>query len=186
LQEAQLIKKILSGDKESFRTLVDENKNLVASIVYRIVKNYDDSQDLCQEVFLKVYQNLASFQQKSKLSTWIARIAYNTCFNYLERKRPERLNEDSSADAFIADENNFTSPEQYLQQNSTAELIQREILNMPVKYRAILTLYHFNSMNYQEISHITGLPEGTVKSHLFRGRQYLKDKLLSQYRLEEI
>lgn len=186
MQETQLIKKILDGDKESFRVLVDEYKNLAAAIVYRVVKNRDDTQDLCQEVFIKVYQNLGSFQQKSKLSTWITRIAYNTCFNYLEKKRPGLLDENSPTDSFTAAETSFSSPEIFTQEKNTSEIIQREILNMPVKYRAIITMYHYNSMNYQEISQATGLPEGTVKSHLFRGRQFLKDKLLSQYAPEEI
>ena len=86
-QEQERIEKIIAGDMRAFQALVEDYQRLVCHVVFRMVHNEEDREEICQDVFVKVYQNLSKFEQKSKLSTWIGRIAYNTCINYLKKKK---------------------------------------------------------------------------------------------------
>ena len=182
MDEKGLVSRIKHGDKEDFRTLVDAYKGLVAHIVFRMISSRADGEDLCQDVFLKVYTSLPSFRFQSKLSTWIGRITYNTCLNYLGKKKPVLAGSDNSEESFWDSvPGDYPQPDQDYAAKNVSGILHREIEGMPVKYRIVLTLYHLEEMSYREITEITGLPEGTVKSYLFRGRKYLKDKLTQKY-----
>lgn len=182
MDEKGLVKRINHGDKEAFRALVDAYKGLVAHIVFRMVPSRAESEDLCQDVFVKVYTSLPSFRFQSKLSAWIGRITYNTCLNYLGKKKPVLAGGGNSEESFWDSiPGDFPQPDHDYAAKNVSGILHREIEGMPVKYRIVLTLYHLEEMSYQEITEITGLPEGTVKSHLFRGRKYLKDKLIKKY-----
>ena len=87
------IERILSGDQTAFRTLVEEYQRLVSHIVFRMVATKEDREDICQDVFMRIYQNLSDFRSESKLSTWIASIAYNACLNHLEKRKLVPLEE---------------------------------------------------------------------------------------------
>ena len=182
-----LVKKTLAGNKRAFESIVELHQRLVSHIVFRMVQNAADQEDICQDVFLKVYQNLGGFQFESKLSTWIARIAYTTCLNYLEKRKvplfddlmPEERSIETVADC------NYRA-DQAVEQSETSALLRSEIGKMPVHYRTILTLYHLDQMSYREIGETMELPEGTVKSHLFRARKLLKERLLAKYRREDL
>ncbi len=174
--EQQLIARILQGNLHAFKHLVHQHEKLVRHMVNRLVHNEADAEDICQEAFIKVYRHLASFKNESKLSTWIARIAYSTAINHLRKSRPDVI----SSDAFEQQDHLYKTtetPEHILNKKDTAAIIHQEIAKLPVNYRTVLTLYHLNEFSYEEIEHITGMPEGTVKSYLFRARKLLKDKL---------
>ncbi len=176
--EKQLVKKITSGDTRAFREFVDRYKKLVAHIVFRMVRNPVDREDLCQDVFVKAYQNLQGFQFHSKISTWLARIAYNTCVNYVQKKKIPLL-DDSTPDEVTMDD--FAAPADdphiLMEESETSSNLQRMIDALPVVYRTVVTLYHLDGMKYAEIAEVMGMPEGTIKSYLFRARSMLKDKL---------
>jgi len=182
-----IVKKILAGNKKVFETLVRQNQRLVSHVVFRMVDNRADREDICQDVFLKVYQNLGGFQFESKLSTWIAKIAYNTCLNYLEKKRV-LLYDDISGEEHSLETVPGTAdgPDQLAEGKEISDLLRSEIDKMPVHYRTILTLYHLDQMSYQEIGDSMDLPEGTVKSYLFRGRKLLKERLMAKYQPEDL
>ena len=133
-------------------------------------------QDISQEVFIKVYQNLSKFKNDSKLSTWIARIAYRTALNHA--RKDVSNNELYDVEVLI----DLDSPERLLSLKNEAEFIQRHVAQLPLAYRTVVTLYHLNEFSYQEISEITGFPEGTVKSYLFRARKLLKERLERYYK----
>jgi len=182
-----LVRKVLSGNGDAFRNLIEDYQRLVAHVVFRMVNNRADREDLCQEIFIRVYQNLGGFQFKSKLSTWIARVAFNTCSNYLDKKKcplyDDLTPEDHSIEDVMSD---GCGPEEFAISADIAERIHEEIAELPTAYRTILTLYHLDEMTYREIGEITNLPEGTVKSYLFRARKQLKDRLLKKYCVEEL
>jgi RNA polymerase sigma factor (sigma-70 family) len=188
------IQRILKGDKAAFRALVEQHQRLVSHIVFRIVSHKEDREDTCQEVFLKIYQNLGNFRSESKLSTWIAKIAYNTCIDYLGKRKLTLLSElGSCGDDLSFEEKSFESfsednkqPDKLLDKREISLLLQVEIDRMPVHFRTILTLYHLDGMSYYEIGEILSLPEGTVKSYLFRARRLLKERLLAKYQLEDL
>ena len=182
-----LIDRILSGDRDAFKTLIEANQRLVLHVVYKMVSNPSDVEDICQEVFVKVYQNLSGFQFGSKVSTWIAKIAYNTTLNFLEKKKVP-LFEDCSADD-VSLENlsgNQITPDEIMEGDVISSVLHEEIYQLPVQYRTIISLYHLDEMSYKEIGEIMNLPEGTVKSYLFRARRMLKGKLSKKYQVEEL
>ena len=186
-QQKELVEKILTGSSKAFRTFIEDYKNLVAHIVIRMIDNIEDREDLCQDVFVKIYQNLYNFKFESKISTWVARIVYNSCINYLEKKKVP-LFEDFAPEETTIDSVSGTIdlPDSIMEAEDTHRLLQIEIDNIPVKYRTILTLYHLDEMSYSEIGEIMGWPEGTVKNYLFRARKYLKERLVSKYQVEDL
>jgi RNA polymerase sigma factor (sigma-70 family) len=183
----RLAREILDGNKGAFESLVKEFQAMVVHIVSRMVLDPADREDLYQDVFMKVYQNLADFRFESKLSTWIATIANNTCLNHLRKKRESPLEETfpgiESADQLPG---NHVMPDENVERSDLALRLQSEIDRMPPHFRAIVTLYHLEGMSYGEIAEVLNLPEGTVKSHLFRGRRLLKERLARRYRQEDI
>jgi len=136
------------------------------------------------------YPGLPEFGQfkfESKLSTWIARIAYNRCINYLEKKKTPLVDDLSPAEEFIETQpDDSFMPDTFTEHQDRSFRLQMEIKKLPVQFRTILTLFHLDELKYNEIAEIMGLPEGTVKSYLFRARKLLKEKLMSKYKPEEL
>ncbi len=187
--ERQLIKEILAGNKAALQTFIESYQKLVSHVVFRMVANNHDREDLCQEVFMKVYQNISGFQHECKISTWIARIAHNTCLNYMEKMRVPLLDDViSSDDENMIDNfsNNSISPVDYTETRDLNQRVQDEINLLPPRMGVLLALYHLEDMSYEEIAEITNQPMGTVKSYLFRARKMLKDNLMGKYHLEEL
>jgi RNA polymerase sigma factor (sigma-70 family) len=162
----------------------------VSHIVFRMVSHPTDREDLCQEVFIKVYLNLTGFNFESKVSTWIAQIAYNTCLNHLAKKRvpllDDLLENEGADDAFEKFSNEAITADGAVERDDISDRVRREIAKMPVRYRVVVTMFHLDEMSYEEIADVTGMPLGTVKSHLFRARKLLKDRLIQKYQMEDI
>jgi RNA polymerase sigma factor (sigma-70 family) len=173
--EKELVSRILNEDLRAFELLVKQYEKLVFHVVGRMVRDEDDKQDVAQEVFMKVHRNLGTFQFNSKLSTWIARIAYLSAINFIKKNK-----RNSDTEALDTVENfHFTreSPDKVMEKKELSDYVNRLIEMMPDNFRIVITLYHLNEFSYQEIEDITGMPEGTIKSYLFRGRKLLKEKL---------
>jgi len=186
-EEKFLIGRIIEGDTDAFRSFINEYKNLVTHIVFRMIGGKNVREDLCQDVFLKVYDNLKDFRFQSKVSTWVARIAYNRCINHLEKKRVPLFDDlhpqDASIESFSSDP---SLPDKAAETKDLQERLREEIQKLPVKFKTIITLYHLDELNYAEIGEVMQLPEGTVKSHLFRARKHLKEQLTKKYQKEEL
>jgi RNA polymerase sigma factor (sigma-70 family) len=183
ISEDRMIRQVLAGDKDAFRLLVENYQNLVAHVVFRMVKCREDREDICQDVFMKIYQNLPGFRGQSKLSTWIARIAYNTCFNHLEKKRA-LVSDDLLIENYVS-ENSDESIHKDIEEGDIKEKLTAAIELLPEIFRIVITLYHLEGMKYQEISEVLDKPEGTIKSYLYRARQLLKFALGKKYYKEE-
>ena len=182
-----LVAEVLNGNSAAFKILIERYQKLVSHVVFRMVANRSDREDICQEVFIKVYQNLAGFHFKSKLSTWIAQIAYNACINHLEKKRVPLLDDlHDEANAFEQYPGHAATPDHYAETQDIATRVRSEIDKLPVHFRAVVTMYHLDEMSYEQIAEAIGMPLGTVKSYLFRGRKFLKDRLSEKYQLEDI
>ncbi len=173
--EKEVVTKILKGDFRAFERLVKQYEKLVFFVVNRLVQHLQDKEDICQEVFIKVHQSLPKFKFEAKLSTWIARIAYVTAVDHVKRSKATlRADYPDNIDHYHFSND---TPESALVQKDTAAYVNMLIAQMPLQYRTVLTLYHLNEFSCAEIEQITGIPEGTVKSHLFRARKLLKDKV---------
>jgi len=181
------IERILAGDRVAFKTLVEDYQRLVSHIVFRMVSVKEDREDICQDVFLRIYQNLGDFRSESKLSTWISRIAYNACLNHLEKRKLVPLEElslpEQSVESFLE---KSRRPDEITGEKEMGMLLENEISRMPVNFRTILTLYHLDEMSYAQIAEVMGMPEGTVKSYLFRARKLLKERLKAKYQPEDL
>ena len=158
----------------AFAFLVNRYQKLVVHITGRLIQRQEEIEDVSQEVFLKIYQNLGKYRNECKLSTWIATISYNTGINYLRKfKKVKDLNpEDQTLLRPLIDSGTIDYA-----QIDLHRYIRDQIEQLPLQYRTVITLFHLEEFSYQEIEQITGMPEGTVKNYLFRAKAILKEKL---------
>lgn len=192
--ELEIASKVINGSHSAFLEFVNDYKRLVYHVIVRMIPNRSDHEDLGQDIFLKLFKKLHTFKGDSKLSTWIAKISYNTCLNYLEKKKVPLLDDklipsegDTEKDSLIDTfEGEYMLPDEITESRITAEMIQEEISKLPPTFKVILTLYHIEEMKYKEISEITNLPEGTVKSYLFRARKALKENISKEFKMEDL
>ena len=174
MNDSELISQIASGNMNAFAFLVNRYQKLVVHIAGRIIQRQDELEDVCQEVFINVFRHLGKYRNESKLSTWIATIAYNTSINYLRKhKKWDEVNPDDS----MALRNLTDFRTESYETTDLHKYVREQIEMLPVHYRTVLTLFHLEEFSYQEIEQITGMPEGTVKSYLFRAKALLKEKL---------
>lgn len=172
--EEKTINEILKGNLNAFQPIVKQYQNLVYSILNRVLNNDEDIEDVGQEVFIKVHEQLKNFKRESKLSTWIAKITYNTAINYVKKNSKYHFNTiDDHTDFHFSTE----TPETKLIGKEFDLYINRLISELPLQYRTVITLYHLDDFNIQEIQKVTKFPEGTIKGYLFRARKLLKEKL---------
>ncbi|MBA4849292.1 RNA polymerase sigma factor [Emticicia sp. BO119] len=188
-----LVNKVLDGDTNAFRLIIKNTETLVGQIVYKMVKNPADRKDIAQDIYFKTFQKLDTFQFQSKLSTWIAQIAYNSCLGYLEKRKLVLINyiNDGDENEVLEKLHHEVDPFNNEVENSffkleLSSILKIEIEKLPTIYKTLITLYHNEELSYAEVAEITQLPEGTVKSYLSRARKLLKDNLLLNYKKEAL
>lgn len=186
MEDSELVKQVLSGNNNAFRFLVSKYQRLVLHVVGRIIRQQDELEDTCQEVFIKVFRRLDNFRGDSKLSTWIATIAYNTAITAYRKKQGRSELSYSETPALVESEKGSGTAQKTMEQNELRKYMLQLIETMPVHYRSVITLYHLEEFSYKEIVEITGMPEGTVKSYLSRARTLLKTKIEKVARNERI
>jgi RNA polymerase sigma factor (sigma-70 family) len=177
VDDATLIRRIQAGDRHAFQWLIKSHQRLVYGIVWKIVRNQTDTEDISQEVFLKVYEKLGTFQQESRLSTWIAKIAYNQALSHLRKRDILHHPVEVDDEAFREQIRGEGTPTDHLEAEELKTVVHQAIEQLPQPYRTLIDLFHIQEMSYAEVVEISGLPEGTVKSYLFRGRKLLKDAI---------
>lgn len=195
LTDQQLVAQVLGGNAAAFGQVVRRTEGLVTQMVFKMVRHPADRPDLAQEVYLKVYKNLAGFKFQAKLSTWVGQIAYNTCLHYLEKKQlvlldPAEAPADDNAPGPRATPTQLAGPdadpEATLFGHDLANILGAAIEQLPPLYRTLVALYHQQELSYEEIAQITALPDGTVKNYLFRARKQLKQHLLARYQRDDL
>jgi RNA polymerase sigma-70 factor (ECF subfamily) len=174
-----LIRQVQAGNRLAMHAFIIKYQRLVAAIVFRMVYNAADREELSQEVFLKIFAHINEFSGAAKISSWIGRITSNTCINYLRKKRLPLFDDIAGPGQTLENvAGNSPTPEFLNEQTNSNLNLQREIDRLPAHFRLILTLFHFSEMNYDEIGQALKMPAGTVKSNLFRARQKLRERLL--------
>ena len=163
---------IVSGQKDLFRLLVRRYERPVYGMGLSFFRNAEDASDFVQEVFLKVYRSLSNFEGRSRFSTWLYKIAYNTAINGVNRRK-EYLSL-AEEDGGASDDD---TPERVLIRKAAKEAVLDSLLELPERYRVCIDLFFFYDRSYQEIEAITGLPVNTIKSHVFRAKKLLREKL---------
>ena len=188
--DSDLIKKTLEGDDHSFSLLVDKHKDFVFSMAVRILQNEQLAEEVAQDSFLNAYKSLKTFEGKSKFSTWLYRITYNVTLNALKKENRNRnLFSDQEPEDYVSNSSSNQINDSTLDnivRNDNGNIVRESVAKLPSKFASILTMYHLNQMKYDEISELTNLPVGTVKSHIHRGRILLKTLILENYNKQEL
>ena len=177
MQEKELVREVLSGSDSAIRLLINKYERLVVHMVARVVSVDMDREELCQDVFIKVIDKLSTFHFDSKLSTWIATIAYRMAVNFAKKKKIDQVDLDEVSFK-IGEENEVT------EEADMKKFILKLVDLLPVNYKTVLTLFYLDGFSYPEIVEVTGMPEGTVKNYIHRARQKLKKIVEEQARKE--
>ncbi len=186
LEDSALIQAFQAGDSDVFDDLVLRHKDSVFNLCYRFLGDHQEANDSAQEIFIKVYRSLKKFRFKSSFSTWLYRIAVNTCKNRLKsleyrlKKRMKRLDSlEMTARGNPSDEwvDKSPSPMAALENKERSHIIQEAINSLPETKKTMILLRDIEGLTYDEIADVTGLNLGTVKSKLARARSDLREKL---------
>jgi len=178
LDERARVRAVLDRQAGAFEALVRDYQKLCWHIVFRMARNPDDARDLCQETFLRVHRQLRQFRFECPLKSWIGRIAYSIALRHLERQRATpvtHFDEGEGELEALADASFDLETESGDEQ--TALRLREGVDALPAIPRTLVTLYHLEELSISEIATITGMSEGTIKSHLFRARLSLRDWL---------
>jgi len=180
-----LINQIIEGDTNAFSILVDRYKDLVFTLALRMLKNREEAEEVAQDTFIKTYKSLDKFKGDSKFSTWIYRVAYNTCLDRI-KKNKKHLN-DVEINEFTAHQVlTIDNALDKLEAQEQEEAIQRCINILPSEDSFLLTLYYFDDLSLDEISEVVGITSNSIKVKLFRCRKKLASILKSQLEPEII
>lgn len=181
-----LIRAVQAGDMAAFDELVLKHKDRLFNLVYWFLGDYHEANDCAQETFIKVFKSIKKFRFESAFSTWLYRIAANTCKNkikssaYRWKKKTvslETSNGSKNGNPFPEIVNDSPTPVKALEKKERMMRIQKAINSLPEEQNQVVVLRDIQGLSYQDISNITGLNLGTVKSRLARGRLSLRNKL---------
>ena len=172
-----------SGDRAAFDYLVERHKNIVYAVAYRFAKDPDLALDLSQDVFIRAYRGIKSFKGKSSFSTWLYRIAVNTCIDYTRKKArsvdsyavPEEVADYAGSEPILT--GGTKGPGRSTLSSELGQQIQRAIDQLPDYHKSVFVLYEIEGLSYKEIADIVGCSIGTVMSRLHYARKKLRAML---------
>lgn len=174
--DENIIYELKVGNTKVFESVVDKYKGIIFSIAYKYTNDYNESQDLAQEIFLKIYKNIKSFKGECKFSTWITKISINTCLDYKRKDKVKKINLFNDYNREI-----INTPEEEIMISEKQKTIHKLIYELPDIYKNVIIMYHFNEMPYKEICKALNIPQKTVETRLYRARKILKEKLNTTY-----
>ncbi len=185
-EDGHLISAALAGDQAAFKHLMKKYHDQIANLIYRIIHQREHVEDLTQEVFIKAFASLGSFNEEYAFSTWLYKIATNSSIDFIRKKKLHTFSIDKPV---AVDESEYTfelpdttyEPDKHIIEKQRSKLLEEAIGRLPEKYKRVIILRHTEERDYREIAKILKLPIGTVKAHIFRAREllnkYLRDKI---------
>src|ERR1700730_10445252 len=180
--DMQLVKASQQGDQDAFAILVQRHQRCIFNLVLRMLRDYEEASEITQTAFLAAWQGLPSFRDEARFATWLYRIAYNCALKQLERRKRERsLQAAMEAEQILEGINMEKGGENVLELHARQAMVREQLEKLPAKYRSVLILRHLQEMTYEEMADFLTMPIGTIKTHLFRARNLLKDCLLAQH-----
>lgn len=183
-QEFEWIQSFQAGDQQAFEELIRPHEKKVYNIALKLVKNEHDAYDLAQEALLKVYRALENFEYKSNFSTWLYRITYNTCLDFLRKEKKNwqvSLDDEKEDGVKLEIEDKSPTPEIAFEAKMTRQMISEAMDELDEVQRAVVVLRDVEGLTYDEIASLTDLNIGTVKSRINRGRTKLKALLMEKF-----
>lgn len=192
LKERKLVRRLRARDEEAFTVLVQTYQHKVFNIVYRIVSDRAEAEDVAQEVFVTIFKHVDQFRGDAKFTTWMFRIATNHARNrvkYLARRSRKKHQDIADTPDSALDESPLTSnvarPDEQAAGNELERIVQEGLASLNDIHRTIIILRDIENLAYSEIAEVVDLPEGTVKSRLFRARSALKQFVADRYSADE-
>lgn len=182
VDEAFLIDRATAGDQAAFGALVERYQNAIYNLAYRMLGSPEEAEDAAQEIFVRVYRQLARYDAERRFSTWVLTIATNYCIDQLRRRRMQLVPLEQIVPWARSRE---TGPEGQSLDREARDEMQGLLRELPEKYRAVLILRYWQDLSCAEIAEILKLPEGTVKTQLHRARKALGRLLAEQEQREE-
>lgn len=166
------INKVINGDVNSFAYLVDNYKNMVFSLAFKMTKNREEAEEISQDTFIKAYKNLSNFKGDSKFSTWLYRIAYRTSLDNIKKNK-------NNNNTFEINEVTFNQIEavetvlQNIARKERAKLMDKCLQKLPDEERSVIWMFYYDELSLKEIIEVTGLSEANLKVKLHRARKKL-------------
>jgi len=174
--DASIVKSILAGDRSAYAELVDRHKDRAMTLAFRLLRNREDAEEAIQDAFVRAFKALPRFEWKSSFSTWLYRIVYNVCVTRLGRKGEALVQSlEEGIDETLDVPSETLPPDLEYESAEFVKIVEQEIESLPLLYGSVCTLFFLSELSYDQIVEVTGLPLGTVKVRLFRGRQILRD-----------
>lgn len=182
-----MVSRCLGGDTEAFRAIVERYQERVYNVAFRMTGNHEDSLDLAQDSFIRVFRALSGFKADSSLGTWIHRIAHNVVIDELRKRRRRPIVAMSTDTVLSTDDGEHTlewsaslddTPEEQLLRAERKREIEHALQSVSSEHRAVLVMRDIEGLPYEEIAAVLGLQIGTVKSRLSRARLALREKLM--------
>lgn len=168
--ESDLVRRASEGDAEAFEALVSKYQRYVYNLALSVLGNREEALDATQETFIRTWRALGSFRGDARFSTWLYRIAYRVSLTAATRRRD--LSMDDISEPACASIGNL--PEEAAERAINQQLLRNALMSLAPAYRTALVLYHLEDLSYEEIASVTGIPIGTVRTHLHRGRELLR------------
>jgi RNA polymerase sigma-70 factor (ECF subfamily) len=172
--DAALVARAQEGDLAAFEQLVRRHQRYVFNVAYRVLGDTAEAEDVTQEAFVRAWKGLPGFRGRAQFTTWLYRIAHNLCLNRLPGLR-RQLAQIEPLEDLLSDPS--PSPSESLEIRDRLSFVHAEIERMPEKYRLVLSLRYLQHLSYDEIASVLELPMGTVKTHIYRARQMLADRV---------
>jgi RNA polymerase sigma factor (sigma-70 family) len=180
-----VVQRAIGGDQSAFKILFDKYRQPLFFHILKLVRDREVIEDLLQEIFLKAFDNIASFNPDYAFSTWLYRITTNHSIDYLRKKKLKTFSLDEPVQTrdgtmSIEVEDESQSTDDLIMKKQRSIILREALDSLPDKYRDIIKMRHVEELSYQEIADLLDLPLGTVKAHIFRAREllykYLKDR----------
>lgn len=182
-KDDKLIEATMRGSRPAFQQLVERYQHFVFTIAHKILRSREEAEEVAQDVFVKVYKTLGSYERKSKFSTWLYTVTYRTAIDTARKKQLATTSVDDN-DHFLQMEDSEDSPLETIQQGDLKSQLQLAINRLRPDDAVLITLFYLNEKPIKEISEITGLTETNIKTKLHRSRELLREHLKTQLKAE--
>lgn len=187
--ERYLLEKAKNGDVEAFEQLIEGCQKKVFNIALRMIGNYDDANELAQEVFIRIYKSIKTFKEESLFSTWVYKVTTNICLDELRKRKKMKVTyldeeiktEDSEIKRQVEDER--PTPDVQVEKNEVRKVVHNAIKGLSEEQRVMIVLRDIQGFSYEEIAKFLKCPEGTVKSRINRARSSLREILKTEMEL---
>ena len=182
MTDKELIEGIKTQDKQTFRELVDTYQIMVRNTCLGFVNNYEDAEDLAQEVFIEAFNSIDRFRGDAKLSTWLYRIAINKSLNFLRNNKKKRAGKDLDTNLNLMDNSKYANPELKIYNSESKAAIKKALRSLPRNQRIAFVLNKQEDLSYKEIAEIMNTSLSSVESLIHRAKLNLQKKLINFYK----